>query len=273
VLAIFVGVGIFYIEPKNYTPFAPNGWAGIQSGAAIVFFAYIGFDAVSTTAEETKNPGKNMPIGIIGSLVICTVIYVAVAAVLLGMVPLTAFTQENKAEPLTVAMNWHGLKFTSGIVAFGSVIAHTCVLLVFQLGQPRIFFAMSRDGLLPKSFSRVHKRFRTPHVTTIITGLLVAIFAAFTNIDEMVDLTNIGTLFAFAIVCLGTIILRRLEPGRVRPFKVPFMPWTAILGCVACLYLATGLPAITWWRFLIWLVIGMAIYLLYGRWRSRLNDK
>jgi len=273
VLALFVIVGVFYIEQKNYTPFAPGGWAGIQAGAAIVFFAYIGFDSVSTVAEECKNPGRDMPIGIIGSLVVCTVIYIAVAAVLTGMVPLSAFTQENKAEPLTVALNWHKLAWISGIVAFGSVVAHTCVLLVFQLGQPRIFFSMSRDGLLPRVFAAVHPRFRTPHVTTIVTGLLVAAFAAFTNIDEMVDLTNIGTLFAFMLVCAGVIILRYREPDRPRPFKVPFMPWTPILGIVSCLYLATGLPGVTWWRFAIWLGVGLVIYFLYGFRKSALTTK
>jgi APA family basic amino acid/polyamine antiporter len=271
VLGLFVVVGAFYVQAKNYTPFAPGGWAGIQAGAAIVFFAYIGFDAVSTVAEECKNPGKDMPIGILGSLAVCTLIYIAVAAVLTGMIPLSAFTQENKAEPLTVALDWHKLGWISGIVAFGSVVAHTCVLLVFQLGQPRIFFSMSRDGLLPRAFAAVHPRFRTPHVTTILTGVLVAACAAFTNIDEMVDLTNIGTLFAFILVCAGILVLRWKEPDRPRPFKVPFMPWTPLLGIASCLYLATGLPGVTWWRFAIWLGVGLVLYLAYGYRKSALR--
>jgi APA family basic amino acid/polyamine antiporter len=214
-----------------------------------------------------------MPIGILGSLVVCTLIYVAVAAVLTGMVPLSAFTPENKAEPLTVALSWHGLGWIVGVVAFGSVVAHTCVLLVFQLGQPRIFFSMARDGLLPSVFARVHPRFGTPHVTTLVTGLAVALVAGVTNIDEMVDLTNIGTLFAFAIVCVGVVLLRRREPERPRPFKVPLSPILPLLGAAACIYLATGLPAVTWIRFGIWLLVGLALYVGYGRARSRLGRK
>ncbi|MGC9042790.1 MAG: amino acid permease [Myxococcota bacterium] len=264
ILGFFIIVGLFYVKPENWTPFAPNGWAGIHSGAAIVFFAYIGFDAVSTAAEETINPGRNLPIGIIGSLIICTIIYILVAAVLTGMIPLSAFTQSNKAEPLTVAMNYHNLGWVAGIISFGSIVAHTAVLLVFQLGQPRIFFSMARDGLLPESFAKVHRRFKTPYVTTILTGVLVAFFAAFTNIDEMVDLTNIGTLFAFILVCLGVIVLRIRDPGRRRAFKSPLFPFVPILGMISCLYLMLGLPHITYLRFAIWLIIGLVIYFIYG---------
>jgi APA family basic amino acid/polyamine antiporter len=269
ILGFFIIVGLFYIKPENWTPFAPNGWAGIHAGAAIVFFAYIGFDAVSTAAEETVNPGKNLPIGIIGSLVICTIIYILVAAVLTGMIPLSAFTQSNKAEPLTVAMNYHNLGWVAGIISFGSIVAHTAVLLVFQLGQPRIFFSMARDGLLPESFAKVHKRFRTPYVTTILTGLVVAFFAAFTNIDEMVDLTNIGTLFAFILVCLGVIVLRIRDPNRKRAFKSPFFPLVPILGILSCLYLMLGLPGVTYVRFVIWLIVGLVIYFVYGYKRAK----
>lgn len=269
ILGLFVIVGIFYVRPENWVPFAPNGWAGIHAGAAIVFFAYIGFDAVSTAAEETKNPGRNLPIGIIGSLIICTIIYVLVAAVLTGMIPLSVFTQFNKAEPLTVAMNYHNLGWIAGIISFGSIVAHTAVLLVFQLGQPRIFFSMARDGLLPSMFAGVHKKFRTPHIATILTGIFVASFAAFTNIDEMVDLTNIGTLFAFILVCLGVIVLRKREPHRRRAFTSPLFPIVPILGILSCLYLMLGLPYITYIRFMIWLLIGLVIYLLYGYRRSR----
>lgn len=264
ILGLFIVVGFFYVKPENWTPFAPNGWAGIHAGAAIVFFAYIGFDAVSTAAEETINPERNLPIGIIGSLIICTIIYILVAAVLTGMVPLSIFTQSNKAEPLTVAMNYHNLNWIAGIISFGSIVAHTAVLLVFQLGQPRIFFSMARDGLLPQSFAKVHKRFKTPYVTTILTGVFVAFFAAFTNIDEMVDLTNIGTLFAFILVCLGVIVLRIKDPNRKRAFKSPLFPLVPILGILSCLYLALGLPKITYIRFLIWLLAGLLIYFIYG---------
>ncbi|HOT44777.1 MAG TPA: amino acid permease [Spirochaetota bacterium] len=269
VLAFFVLVGCFYVKPENWTPFMPNGWSGIQAGAAIVFFAYLGFDAVSTVAEETINPRRDLPIGIIGSLVICTVIYVVVAAVLTGMIPLTAFNQSNKAEPLTVAMNFHRLDWAAGFIALGSVVAHTAVLIVQQTGQTRIFFSMGRDGLLPRSFAKVHPRFRTPHVNIMVTGVFVGFFAAFTSIDEMVDLTNVGTLFAFMLVCVGVIILRKLEPDRERGFRVPFVQGIALAGIVMCVYLMAGLPAVTFIRFFIWLAVGSAFYFSYGYWNSR----
>jgi APA family basic amino acid/polyamine antiporter len=238
VLTFFIVVGTYYIQPVNYKPFAPNGWSGLSAGAAIVFFSYIGFDAVSTVAEETKNPKRDMPFGIIASLVACTIFYVVVAAVFTGLISypdLTAKLATEQAEPLTMALEhgitnpgWRGSAV--GIVAFGSVIAHTAVLLVFQLGQPRIFFSMARDGLLPKAFQKVHPRFRTPHVSTIITGVFVAAFAAVASIDEMVDLTNIGTLFAFILVCAGLIVLRVKEPARERPFRVPGgWTWTVLM--------------------------------------------
>ncbi len=268
VLGFFVAVGFFYVKPDNWTPFMPNGWSGVQAGAAIVFFAYLGFDAVSTVAEETVNPSRNLPIGIIGSLVICTIVYVVVAAVLTGMIPLTAFNQSNKAEPLTVAMTFHHLDWAAGFIALGSVVAHTAVLIVQQTGQTRIFFSMGRDGLLPRSFSKVHPRYRTPHVNIVITGLFVGFFAAFTNIDEMVDLTNVGTLFAFMLVCIGVIILRKIEPQRERGFRVPFVLGVAVAGIAMCMYLMAGLPAVTFIRFFIWLVIGSVIYFSYGYWHS-----
>lgn len=238
VLTFFIVVGFYYIEPANYTPFAPNGWGGVSAGAAIVFFSYIGFDAVSTVAEETRNPKRDLPIGIIASLVICTIFYIVVAAVFSGLISypeLTSMLATQQAEPLTMALE-HGIRNPTWrdravfIVAFGSVIAHTAVLLVYQLGQPRIFFSMARDGLLPKAFQRVHPRFRTPHVATILTGVFVAAFAAVASIDEMVDLTNIGTLFAFILVCAGIIILRVKDPTRHRPFRVPSgWTWTVLM--------------------------------------------
>ncbi len=269
VLAFFVLVGCFYVKPDNWTPFMPNGWSGIQAGAAIVFFAYLGFDAVSTVAEETVNPRRDLPIGIIGSLVICTVIYVVVAAVLTGMIPLTAFNQSNKAEPLTVAMSFHRLDWAAGFIALGSVVAHTAVLIVQQTGQTRIFYSMGRDGLLPRSFAKVHPRFRTPHVNILVTGVFVGFFAAFTSIDEMVDLTNVGTLFAFMLVCIGVIILRKIEPDRERGFRVPFVLGVALAGIVMCVYLMAGLPAVTFIRFFIWLAVGSVFYFSYGYWNSR----
>jgi APA family basic amino acid/polyamine antiporter len=279
ILGFFILIGLKYVKPANWTPFAPNGWAGIQAGAAIVFFAYIGFDAVSTVAEETRNPKRDLPIGIIGSLIICTVVYIAVAAVFTGIIPYSALVKvlaTQQAEPLTLALQYANIEkwgnLFVGIVAFGSVVAHTAVLLVFQMGQPRIFFSMARDGLLPQSFAKVHPRFRTPHVTTILTGFAVGLTSLFTSIDEMVDLTNIGTLFAFVLVCTGVLILRKREPDRPRSFRVPFVPVVPILGILSCLYLMLGLPRITWIRFGGWLVIGMVIYFLYGFRRSRLHN-
>ncbi len=276
VLGFFIAVGAFFVKPHNWIPFAPNGFAGIRAGAAIAFFAYIGFDAVSTVAEETRNPKRDMPIGIIGSLAICTVIYIVVAAVFTGIVPfglLKSSLASQKAEPLALAMSYINLGWAAIIVAFGSVVAHIAVLLVLQMGQARIFFSMSRDGLLPQFFSKVHHKFRTPYVTTILTGVIVALFAAFTNIEEMVDLTNIGTLFAFVLVCFGVIILRVKEPDRHRTFKVPFSPLTPLLGVAACIFLMVSLPGITWYRFVIWLIIGLFLYFTYGLRNSLLHKK
>ena len=279
VLGFFVVVGWNYVHPANWRPFAPNGWNGIQAGAAIVFFAYIGFDAVSTVAEETRNPKRDLPIGIIGSLIICTVIYIVVAAVFTGILPYNVLVSKlatEQAEPLTMALQYANIprlgNLIIGIVAFGSVVAHTAVLLVFQLGQPRIFFSMARDGLLPASFARVHPRFRTPHVTTILTGVAVGVCAMFTSIDEMVDLTNIGTLFAFILVCIGIIILRRREPDRPRSFRTPWSPVVPILGVLSCAYLMLGLPWVTWVRFGLWLLVGLLIYFSYGFKRSGLRS-
>jgi APA family basic amino acid/polyamine antiporter len=278
VLGLFVTVGWQYTSGANWHPFAPNGWAGIQSGAAIVFFAYIGFDAVTTVAEEVRDPKRDLPIGIIGSLVICTIIYVIVALVFTGMIPYNVLVSKlatEQAEPLTMALQYANIErwgpLLIGVVAFGSVVAHTAVLLVFQLGQPRIFFSMARDGLLPRSFAKVHPRFRTPHVTTILTGLVVGVCAMFTSIDEMVDLTNIGTLFAFILVCIGILILRQRDPHRPRAFRTPWVPVVPVLGVLSCGYLMSGLPAITWIRFGLWLAVGLGVYFAYGRHRSALQ--
>jgi basic amino acid/polyamine antiporter, APA family len=276
VLAFFMIVGLKFVRPANWQPFAPNGFAGVGAGAAVIFFAYIGFDAVSTCAEECKNPKRDMPIGIIGSLIVCTLIYVAVAAVFTGMFPfakLVGLNEAERAEPLTAAMKYVELpNWMVGIVALGSVIASTAVLLVFQLGQPRIFFSMARDGFLPKFFSAVHPRYRTPHKSTILTGIVVAFFAGIANIDEMVDLTNIGTLFAFILVCLGTMVLRFKDPHRERPFRVPLGPvLIPSLGLVSCVFLIYYLPPSSWMRFVAWLLTGLVIYFAYGYRHSRLR--
>jgi APA family basic amino acid/polyamine antiporter len=275
VLGFFVIVSFKFVKPEHWTPFAPNGMTGIFSGAAVVFFAYIGFDAVSTTAEEARDPKRDMPIGIIGSLIVCTIIYGIVAAVFTGMIPFPALTHAlatEQAEPLTLAMKYVAMpNWMVGVVALGSVIAHTAVLLVFQLGQPRIFFAMSRDGLLPPFFARVHKKYQTPHVATIITGVVVGVSAMFTTLSDMVDLTNIGTLFAFFLVCIGIIILRVKEPNRERPFRVPFGIVLPILGAISCIGLAIYLPPASWGRFVKWFALGMIVYFAYGYRHSRLR--
>ena len=276
VLAFFVLACTRYVRPDNWHPFAPNGLSGIGAGAAVIFFAYIGFDAVSTCAEECKNPGRDMPIGILGSLAVCTVIYLGVAAVFTGLVPyaqLASFDSSKRAEALAVAMEYAKTPhWMVGVVALGSVVAQTSVLLVFQLGQPRILFAMARDGLLPPALSRVHPRLKTPHVATILTGVLVAVVSAFANIDEMVDLTNIGTLFAFVLVCVGITVLRRRDPDRRRPFRVPFGPFLVpLLGATSCLVLAWQLPRSSWVRFGVWLVVGLAVYGAYGLRHSRMR--
>jgi APA family basic amino acid/polyamine antiporter len=357
VLLFFVGMALYYVSPSkmesNWHPFQPNHWGGTLAAAAVVFFAYIGFDAVSTVAEECKNPARDLPIGIIASLAICTVFYVVVAAVFTGIMPYSELVQRltsEQAEPLTMALTSvspKGVIWPSTIVAFGSVVAHTAVLLVFQLGQPRIFFSIARDGLLPPVFAKVHPRFKTPHVTTILTGVVVGLFAAVMSIDEMVDLTNIGTLFAFVLVCVGIIILRYKDPGRHRPFRVPSSLWwygllAAVIGLVlyflpqllgpqftlvdhlfslpafmmsgawryiepplfavaalalvfiyprtgvgkrlplgawalpllgagSCIFLMYYLPPTSWWRFVAWLMIGLAVYLSYSYSRSHIG--
>ena len=260
IVVFFLVVGAFYVQPANWSPFAPNGFHGISMGAAIIFFAYIGFDAVSTAAEETRDPQRNMPIGILASLVVCTVLYIAVAVVLTGM---AKTEQLGTAEPLATAFAARGIHWAAGIVAFGAVVATTSVLFVFQLGQPRIFFSMARDRLLPDWAAKVHPRFRTPHVTTILTGVLVAGFAGVSNINEVVELCNIGTLFAFVLVAAGILVLRRIDPDRPRPFRTPWVPWVPLGAIVTCAWLMRELPVKTWMRFLGWLVAGLMIYFCY----------
>lgn len=274
ILGFFVVVGVAYFDLANWFPpgaaskwegFAPNGMPGIAAGAAVVFFAYIGFDAVSTAGEETKNPKRDLPIGILGSLVVCTIVYMVVAAVLTGMI---SYTKLNSADPLAVALTEKGLTFATALVSFGALVATTAVLLVFQLGQPRIFYSMARDGLLPKWFTKVHPKYRTPSTTTIWTGVVVAALSGFFSIGEIVDLTNIGTLFAFAIVCGGVLVLRVIEPARERPFRTPLVWVVAPLGMASCIYLMAYLPFVTWVRFGVWLLIGLVVYVTTVVWKD-----
>lgn len=269
VLFVFVAVGIGQVDMANYVPFAPNGWRGIHQGAAIVFFAYIGFDAISTAAEETRDPQRNMPIGILGGLGICTVIYVIIGVVASGLVP---YQQLKAADPLTQALQLAGLQTAGLIVAFGAVVSLTAVILVFQYGQPRIFMAMARDGLLPAWASAIHPRYRTPHITTLVSGIGVSVGALVMDENEIYDLTNIGTLTAFAIVCIGVLVLRRTDPDRPRPFRVPALPVVSIAGAAACLYTMAGLPAQSWERFGLWLALGLLMYFVYGYRHSRLRS-
>jgi APA family basic amino acid/polyamine antiporter len=270
VLGLFVAVGAAHVDTANFVPFAPNGWRGIHQGAAIVFFAYIGFDAISTAAEETKNPQRNMPIGILGGLAVCTLIYIVVGLVATGLVP---YQQLRAADPLARALQVAGLGAAGWFVSLGAVISLTAVLLVFQYGQPRIFFSMARDGLLPAWASRVHPRYRTPHITTLVTGVAVALGSLVLDENEIYDLTNIGTLSAFAIVCVGVLVLRWTDPDRERPFRVAALPLVSLTGAAACVYVMFGLPTHAWERFAIWLIVGLAIYFGYGYRHSRLRSQ
>src|ERR1700761_421909 len=269
VLTLFIVVGAMHINTANYHPFAPNGFKGIHQGAAIVFFAYIGFDAISTAAEETKNPQRNLPIGILGGLAICTLIYIVIGAVLTGMVP----SQDlgKAADPLAYALNATGLTSIARIVALGAVFSMAAVLLVFQYGQPRIFFAMARDGLLPQWAAKVSPKSHVPTTATLITGIVVAVWSLIGDAGETYDLTNIGTLFAFALVCIGVIVLRYTDPQRERPFRVPFVHFVGIAGAALCVFVMRGLPALAWVRFGWWLVIGLVLYFAYGYRNSTLR--
>jgi APA family basic amino acid/polyamine antiporter len=286
----FIFAGFRFVKPDNWSPFAPFGWSGIMAAGAVVFFAYIGFDAVSTTAEEAKNPSRDLPIGIIASLVVCTVLYIIVAGILSGIVPVTQYRSVESALPGTpivpieastaflnapVAYALHVINqdWAAGLISAGAVAGITSVLLVMLMSQPRIFFSMSRDQLLPAGVSKVHPRFGTPYITTIITGLVVAFVAGLTPINVVGEMTSIGTLFAFVVVCSAVIMLRIRRPEAHRPFKVPFGFLFPVLGVVSCLYLMLSLSAVTWVRFLVWLDLGMMIYWFYGRTHSPLADR
>ena len=267
---VFIAVGFSNVNPSNWIPFMPFGFKGVLAGAAIVFFAYIGFDAISTVAEETKNPQKNIPIGIIVSLAICTFLYIVVAAILTGMV---SFKELNHPAPVAHALNLIGFRWGSALVSAGAVAGITSVLLVMLMGQPRIFFSMSRDGLLWPWIYKVHPRFRTPYIAQIITGVVVAGFAGFIDIGTAAELCNIGTLFAFTIVCGGIAVLGYTHPEIKRPFRCPLVPLIPLLGICFCVGLMLALPKITWIRFVVWLIAGLFIYFFYGIRHSRLGKK
>jgi basic amino acid/polyamine antiporter, APA family len=271
VVLLFIALGVSHVNPANWVPFMPYGWSGVISGASVIFFAYIGFDAVSTAAEEVKNPQKDLPIGIIASLGICTVLYIIVSAILTGMVPYLQF--KNTSAPVAYALEQVGINWGSALVSVGAVCGITSVLLVMIFGQTRVLFAMSRDGLLPKVFGDVHPKYKTPAKSTIFVCVVSAILAGFTPIGIVAELTNIGTLCAFLIVCVAVIVLRKTRPDLKRTFKCPFVPVVPALGVAFCLLLIFKLPVITQLRFLVWLVVGFAIYFGYGNKNSVMNKE
>ena len=264
IILSFIVVGAFYVKPEHWVPFAPNGIEGIFTGAFVIFFAYVGFDAISTAAEETNNPQRDLPIAIMGTLVLCTVMYIMVALVLTGVVPLNAIDTQA---PLAHAMRFIGNNWYAGLISVGALCALTTVLLIYQLGTTRILFAMSRDNFLPKSLNKVHDKFQTPHILTWISGLIVIICALFMDLNISAELCNFGTFTSFIIICIAVLILRKTEPNRERPFKVPFCPWFPIFGVVTCLalmYCKFSAKATSALYFIIWLLIGVAIYALYS---------
>ena len=269
-IMVFVIFASRYVHPANWHPFAPNGWPGILTGGSIIFFTYIGFDSVSTAAEECKQPKRDLPIGIIATLVICTILYIAVVVVLTGLVRWETLLDD--AAPVVNTLKKLGFRNIQLIVLLGALTGMISSLLVFQLGQARVWFAMSRDGLLPKVFSRVHKRFRTPDFSTIVAGFLVGIPAGLLDIGTLADLSNIGTLFAFALVAGGVLILRYKQPDRPRAFRAPGGILAPVITILTCLLLMAGLPITNWIRFFVWLLIGLVFYYFYGRRHSQLSD-
>jgi APA family basic amino acid/polyamine antiporter len=276
VVGIVIIVGAIYVNRANWIPFIPEntgnfgefGWSGILRGSSVVFFAYIGFDAVSTAAQEARNPARDMPIGILGSLAICTVIYMFVAVVLIGIVP---YQQLNVADPLAVGIDATGITWLSPIIKIAALFGLFSTMLVQLLGQTRIFYSMSRDGLLPRVFAVVHPRFRTPHLSTMLTGTIIALMAGLTPIAVLGQLVSIGTLLAFVLVSIGVIILRKTAPDVPRPFRTPWVPTVPILGALICLAQMVGLPWATWERLLIWLAVGFVVYFSYSRRSSLLS--
>jgi APA family basic amino acid/polyamine antiporter len=295
VVLLVIVVGAFYVKTSNYRPFIPPsapkaaggstltqplvqvvfglqptvfGVFGLVAAASVVFFSYIGFDIVATAAEETKNPGRDLPRGIIGSLAICTVLYMVVSLILTGMVK---YTQLNSAAPLAEAFKINGVTWAEKAISVGAVCGITTVVLVLMLGQSRVLFAMSRDGLLPQGLAKVHPRFGTPYRITAITTLIVALLAGFVDLAKLSEMVSIGTLFAFVVVSAGVIVLRRTRPDLERAFRAPGVPWLPVLAIIACLWLMLNLPVETWLRFVVWMVLGFAVYFLYGARHSRVG--
>jgi len=277
IIIVFVLAGLRYIDTANWHPYIPEntgefghfGWSGIMRGAAVIFFSYIGFDTASTTALESRNPQRDVPLGILGALVISAILYVAMAAVMTGMVP---YTQLNVEAPVAVAIDAHPqLSWLGTLVKVGAIAGMTSVILMSLLGQPRILLAMADDGLVPKTMSRCHPKYKTPHVATVVTGVIAALFAGLFPLDVLGELISIGILLAFAVVCIGVLVLRYTRPDQHRPFRVPFAPVTCVVGALVCLATAFALPAGTWWRLLVWTILGFSIYAFYGFRNSRLH--
>jgi basic amino acid/polyamine antiporter, APA family len=272
-ILLFVFFGLSFIHPANYHPFSPNGWSGVLAGGSIIFFTYIGFDSVSTASEECRRPRRDVPIGILATLLICTLLYIGVAVVLTGMVPWLSVAGDaapvvNALKRVALTPGGQRLHWVQLAVLIGALVGMISSILVFQLGQARVWFAMSRDRLLPDVFSRVHPRYRTPAFATWVAGVLVAIPAGLFDVGTFAEMSNIGTLFAFVLVSIGVIVLRYREPERHRGFRVPFGPVIPVLSVLFCILLMAGLPAITWVRFFVWLIIGLVVYVLYSRRRS-----
>jgi basic amino acid/polyamine antiporter, APA family len=268
VVLLFIATGVWYVKPANWTPFMPFGFGGVVTGAATVFFAYIGFDAVSTAAEEVRRPQRDLPIGIFSSLIVCTILYIVVSAILTGIVP---YTELNVSNPVAFALNYIHKDGLAGFISLGAITGITTVLLVMLYGQIRVSFAMSRDGLLPEFFSRLHPKFQTPYRNTWVTGFIAALVASFVDLGTLASLVNMGTLSAFVLVAIAVIILRKTHPELPRSFRAPAVPLLPILAVLSCGYLMISLPAETWIAFIIWLAIGLLVYFLYGQKHSRLN--
>ncbi len=272
-ILVFCFAGLSFIHPGNYHPFSPNGFSGILAGGSIIFFTYIGFDSVSTASEECKNPQRDVPIGILATLIVCTILYMGVAAVLTGLVPWQSIAGDaapvvNALKRVSMQPGAHSLHWVRLAVLLGAIIGMVSSILVFQLGQARVWFAMSRDRLLPDAFSRIHPRYRTPAFATWFAGVLVAIPAGMFDVGTFAEMSNIGTLFAFVLVSIGVIVLRYKDPDRRRGFRVPFGPVIPVLSVLCCGLLMAGLPAKTWLRFFVWLIIGLVVYFFYSRKRS-----